>query len=615
MSKPCAVSAIVLGKKHQPACDDGIKMVNRKKLIRQLYPSYLLLVLLALVAAWWYSSQSMRQFYLAQTQQNLMIQARLLSRQLIPLIDPLIGPDIDRFCKDIATTVPFRITVIMPNGVVLGDSQVDPAGMENHGDRPEIQQAFAGRPGTALRFSGTLHQHMMYAAVPLGQGNIQGVVRVSLAATAVEKQLLSLTFRLAVGGLIIALLTSLVCLIISKRISRPIEAMRRGADRFARGDLTHRLQPPNTVELAALARAMNQMAEELERRIQAIMRQGKESETVLSSMLEGVVALDLEEHITHLNQSAAELLKSTVDTLRGRSIQEVIRLRRVQEMIHATLALGETNEDDIVFFQHQEQILNIRCTPLVGADGERSGALLVINDVTRLRRLEMIRRDFAANVSHEVKTPLTAIKGFVQTLLQGAVEDPQESRRFLRIIHKHVNRLTAIVDDLMELSRLEGDDTGSHLAMTNVPVKGILDSAAALCFPKAEEKKITIIIECAPHVTALMDIDLMEQAAVNLLDNAIKYSPQESRILICAEVQNDWVTIRFQDSGIGIGEKDLPRLFERFYRVDKARSRQMGGTGLGLAIVKHIIQAHGGSVSVKSALGSGSTFTLSLPSS
>ena len=210
--------------------------------------------------------------------------------------------------------------------------------------------------------------------------------------------------------------------------------MRIGAERFAQGDLSHRLEPPNTVELAALAKAMNQMAEELEQRIQAIVRQGKESETVLSSMLEGVVALDMDEHITHLNGSAAKLLKANAAVLRGRSIQEVIRHRQVHGMIGDTLTRGETNEKDIAFFQNQDQIFNIRCTPLVGIGGERNGALLVINDVTRLRRLELIRRDFAANVSHEIKTPLTAIKGFVQTLLQGAVEDPEEIQRFLEII-------------------------------------------------------------------------------------------------------------------------------------------------------------------------------------
>jgi two-component system phosphate regulon sensor histidine kinase PhoR len=225
----------------------------------------------------------------------------------------------------------------------------------------------------------------------------------------------------------------------------------------------------------------------------------------------------------------------------------------------------------------------------------------------------MIRRDFAANVSHEIKTPLTAIKGFVQTLLEGAVDDEAERHRFLSIIHKHVNRLTVIVDDLMKLSRLEQDQEGVHLTMFSVPVKEVLDSAVAICRTNADEKEIRFEITCDPDLTARMDVELMEQAAVNLLDNAVKYSPPGSRVSISAETVADHVAIHFQDNGIGIGEKHLPRLFERFYRVDKARSRQMGGTGLGLAIVKHIVQAHGGSVTVISTLGKGSIFTLTIP--
>ena len=414
-------------------------MVKRKKLIWQLYPSYLLLALLALGATGWYASQSMRHYYLDQTRQYLMIQARVLISWLQPLMTPPNSAEsnrieIDRFCKTTAVTVPIRITVILKNGLVLGDSEAAPASMENHSDRPEIITALAGRPGSALRFSETLNQRMMYVALPLSENDPQGVVRVSLAVTAVDKELRRLTLRLVAGALIIALITSLVCLIISKRISRPIEEMRKGADRFAGGDLYHRLEAPSTAELAGLAKAMNKMAEELENRIQAIIQQGKENETVLSSMLEGVLALDLEERITQLNGAAGKLFNVKAELLKGRSIQEVIRHRKVHEMISATLKNGKTSEKDVTLFQNHEQVLNIRCTPLLDTNGDRNGALLVINDVTRLRQLENLRRDFAANVSHEIKTPLTAIKGFVQTLLQGAVDNPEDRQRFLKII-------------------------------------------------------------------------------------------------------------------------------------------------------------------------------------
>ena len=593
-------------------------MMKRKKLIWQLYPSYLLLALLALGATGWYASQSMRHYYLDQTRQYLMIQARVLISQLQPLMTPPNSAEsnrieIDRFCKTTAVTVPIRITVILNNGLVLGDSEAAPATMENHGNRPEIKTALSGQPGSALRFSETLNQRMMYVALPLSESNPQGVVRVSLAVTAVDKELRRLTLRLVAGALIIALITSLVCLIISKRISRPIEEMRKGADRFAGGDLNHRLEAPSTAELAGLAKAMNKMAEELENRIQAIIQQGKESETVLSSMLEGVLALDLEERITQLNGAAGKLFDVKVELLKGRSIQEVIRHRKVHEMISATLKDGKTSEKDVALFQNREQVLNIRCTPMLDTNGDRNGALLVINDVTRLRQLENLRRDFAANVSHEIKTPLTAIKGFVQTLLQGAVDNQEDRQRFLKIIHKHVNRLTAIVDELMELSRLENDREGIQLTTTGVSIQNMLASAVTLCRPNADAKQIAFDVQCPADLTAQMDLPLMEQAAVNLLDNAVKYSPPESRITIIAARGEKEITIQFIDNGLGIEEKHLPRLFERFYRVDKARSRQMGGTGLGLAIVKHIVQSHGGSIEVASTLGKGSVFTIHLP--
>jgi two-component system phosphate regulon sensor histidine kinase PhoR len=250
---------------------------------------------------------------------------------------------------------------------------------------------------------------------------------------------------------------------------------------------------------------------------------------------------------------------------------------------------------------------------LLDAAGERLGALLVINDVTQLRRLESMRSDFAANVSHEIKTPLTAIQGFVETLLHGSVESAEESRRFLQIIHKHVNRLNAIIEDLMKLAHLEQDASNVRLQMTAQPIKKIIATAIQVCREKADQKNITITVVISDTLTAVMDAELMEQAAVNLLDNAIKYSAAHSSITISAEQTKQGIQIAFQDQGAGIPKKHLPRLFERFYRVDKARSRKMGGTGLGLAIVKHIVQAHGGHIRVESIQGQGSTFTIHLP--
>jgi two-component system phosphate regulon sensor histidine kinase PhoR len=389
--------------------------------------------------------------------------------------------------------------------------------------------------------------------------------------------------------------------------------MRQGADRYAQGDLSHRLNPPETLELAGLADAMNQMAHDLEERIQAVVRQRNETQAVLSSMVEGVIALDREERILHLNEAATRLFNRTAGFLRGRSIQEVIRNRDLHDLVRTTLSDGSNTEGDITLYQDGGQILNIRCTSLRDSDGVSKGALLVINDVTQLRRLENMRSEFAANVSHEIKTPLTAIQGFVETLHQGAVDDPAEVERFLGIIQKHVRRLTAIIDDLMQLSRLEQEGGSRRLAMADSPVAEVIRTAVGLCRAKADEKQIMVAVTCEEGLSAKMDAELMEQAVVNLLDNAIKYSPAGSRIEVEARRSQREIRIHVRDQGMGIPSRHLPRLFERFYRVDKARSRNMGGTGLGLAIVKHIIQAHGGQVTVQSTQQRGSRFTLHLP--
>jgi two-component system phosphate regulon sensor histidine kinase PhoR len=282
-------------------------------------------------------------------------------------------------------------------------------------------------------------------------------------------------------------------------------------------------------------------------------------------------------------------------------------------MVKMTLDNGEVSQGDIALYQAGERILDAHCNPLFDAAGERMGALLVMSDVTQLRRLETMRSDFAANVSHEIKTPLTAIQGFVETLCQEGDVDPLEVKRFLGIIDKHVKRLTAIVDDLMQLARLEQGAEQPALNLSRVPVQSMLYSARQLCHHKAEEKSMRVEITCDETLTMPTDADLMEQAIVNLLDNAIKYSPPDGRIELSAQTESNRLRIRVKDEGIGISKKHLPRLFERFYRVDKARSRRMGGTGLGLAIVKHIVQAHNGQVTVESELGKGSTFTITLP--
>ncbi|MGD9236731.1 MAG: ATP-binding protein [Desulfobacterales bacterium] len=589
-------------------------MKKRRRLLWRLFPSYLLITLISLLAASWYASEAMRRFFLDQTATDLKARAALLEKQIAGFLRPLDAKAIDSICKEAGRLSTTRITVILPDGTVIGDSRETPHLMDNHANRPEISKALGGQPGQSMRFSNTLMQRMLYVAVPIKDRQaVVAVLRTSLPATAVDAEIRSIQLKIALGGCIIALLAACISWVVSRRISKPIEQMKKSAGQFANGDLSHRLTPPQTEEMGSLADAMNQMAAQLNERIETISTQRNQLETVLTSMLEGVIAIDTEERIVSINQAAAQLFENEPHNCRGKSIQEIIRSPALQQFIRQALSSKNPSEKDITVFQNEERVIGVKGSPLLGANQHQIGTLVVFHDVTRLRRLENMRRDFVANVSHEIKTPLTAIKGFVETLQQGNVEEIHERERFLGIIQKHVDRLDAIIEDLLALSRIEQENGKKEIKFESVKIGDVFQAAIQLCRPKADEKNIRIDLDFDDETTAVLDPTLIEQAVVNLLDNAVKFSDPGSMIHIKSYRQDDQLVIRVQDHGIGIAQKHLPRLFERFYRIDKARSRDMGGTGLGLAIVKHIAQAHGGHVAVESKLGEGSRFSIHLP--
>jgi two-component system phosphate regulon sensor histidine kinase PhoR len=590
-------------------------MRKKKRLLWQLFPSYLLITIVSLSAVTWYASNSLRNFFLDQTAADLLVRAHLLEKQIIQFLGPLDANVIDALCKEIGQSSATRITVILPSGIVIGDSNEDPAIMDNHALRTEVIEAKKGNVGRSIRFSTTLQKNMMYVAIPLSDHKrIIAVIRTSLPITAIDKELKSIQSKIALGGLLIALLAAGISLYVSRRISQPIEKVKEGAEFFARGDLSHRLPETNLIEISSLADTMNKMASQLDDRIKTIINQKNELEAVLSGMIEGVIAFDMDERIISINQAAARIFESMPKDMLNRSIQEVIRNPELQQFVTQALSSTDNLEGDITLYHEDERIIYLHSTPLRDSNSDQIGVLVVMNDVTQVRRLENIRRDFAANVSHEIKTPLTAIKGFVETLRYGSVKNPEEIERFHSIIEKHVNRLTAILEDLISLSRIEQDDEKKAIKLRKNPIKNVLQTAIGNCREKADLKEITIDHVCEENISAMIDPPLLEQALVNLLDNAIKYSEAESTIHVEAKQINDEIILSVKDQGCGVGKEHLPRLFERFYRVDKARSRKLGGTGLGLAIVKHIAQAHEGRIHVESTPGKGSTFEIYLPS-
>ena len=625
----------------------------KRRLIWQLYPAFLAVTLPALVAVTWYCSSAFRSFYYEQTRSELGSLAHFAAEQVSKMLDTAQTDELDQLCKHLGgandVLMRTRVTVILPSGKVIGDSDEDPAVMKSHSDRPEIVDALEKGFGWSIRPSPSLGIKMMYVAVPVRpvRGSEQGrvsipsgkasngvskpdkpaaagkavaVVRISVAATAIDRALEDIHTKILWGGLAVAACAAVLSLAISSRISRPLVNMKQIAQRFAQGQLDLRVPIPAPSELAALANALNEMARQLHDKITTITSQRNELEAVLSSMIEGVVAVDHGGHIVSINRAAAELLSVDPVLVQGRNIEEAVRQADIHQFVRTTLESKEPTEAEVSLQIEGERFFQLHGARVPNVTGGRAqgssagaGAVIVLHDITRMRRLENVRRDFVANVSHELKTPTTSIQGFVEALLEKGVDDPEQTRRYIGIIAKHSDRLNSIIEDLLSLSRLEEDQEQRRILFENASLRPALAAAIELLGPKAEQKTITVELICADDIEARVNPALIEQAVFNLVDNAIKYSEPGDAVTVSAERTDTEIAVSVQDHGCGIDRKHLPRIFERFYVVDKGRSRKLGGTGLGLAIVKHIAQVHGGSVRVESTLGKGSTFTIHLP--
>ncbi len=589
-------------------------MKSRKKLIRQIAPLFFVLALVSLISFSVYAAILLRNFHIKQTRWDLEAISAVAGEQVGGLVAGGRDDEVDRRVKKLGERIKTRITVIMPDGTVLSDSGRDPKSMENHADRPEIVEAMKGNVGTSTRYSSTTRKEMMYVAVPVElDGRIACTLRSSLPVNSIAQTLKSLYADFFLGGLLIVLLAVLLAVYFSRKIVRPLEELKQGTERFADGDFSRRLPVPDSAEIGELAETMNRMAGELDTRIQTVVRQRNELQAVLASMVEGVMAVDPELKIIGINQACGTIIGHGAGEAEGMSLPEAVRNRELHDFVTRTLASDEACETEIVLHRDGERTLQAHGTQLRDSAGERIGALVVLHDVTSLRRLENVRREFVANVSHELKTPITSIKGFVETLIDENPEDADKRLRFLKIIRTHSERLNTLIEDLLALSRIEQNGDAEKVAFEPTPLHGIVDAAVTACRERAAEGGVTLDASCPSDLEGTVNHSLMVQALVNLIDNAIKYSDSGASVGIMAGETASELVLSVQDQGPGIENEHLPRVFERFYRVDRARSRQLGGTGLGLAIVKHIMQVHQGSVTVESEPGRGSTFTLHLP--
>ncbi|MDX9974363.1 MAG: ATP-binding protein [FCB group bacterium] len=584
------------------------------RLIWQLYPPFFFVLLVALAALTLYDAASLKSVYEHETDLHLERLARVLAFQVLPYDAATPVGRYEEIARKAGRASSYRVTILSAEGTVLGDSEVDPASMDNHHDRREIREALAGRVGHVRRFSFTTQRETAYVAVPaVRDGQTVAIVRVGVDAKAAAGAMRHVYLRLLLGTLLVALVAVGLSLLAVRRLARQIEAVKQYAEGYARDETAARLPVSDSFELAGLANALNRMGARFAARMEEILRQRNELDSVLTGMIEGVIAVDLDARVINLNDTAAKLLSTTRAEACGRTIQEVIRNTSIQRLVAKTLEGSGPVEADITLFRDGERTLKGRGTVLRDGAGRAIGGLLVLDDVTKLRRLEAARRDFVANVSHEIRTPITSIQGYVETLLEGALEDRENAERFLRIVHAQAGRLNALVNDLLTLARLEQDQSPARLAREPVRIKELIDDALRICEPLATNLNVKIDANCDPDLRASLNAALAEQALVNLLDNAIKFSEAGGGVEVSAAHENGEVVIRVRDHGCGIERQHLSRLFERFYRVDRARSRKQGGTGLGLAIVKHIAILHKGRATVESTPGEGSTFALYFP--
>lgn len=538
--------------------------------------------------------------YVALVEENLRRQALLAAR----LVEAAPGGAAGARVAALAEETGARVTLIARSGVVLADSAERPEAMENHAGRPEVARALEGGTGVAYRLSRTLGREMIYVAVPV-RGEA-AVVRLSLPLTRVRAALLHVGAVLF--GLVLAVAAGMFWLALRQTatVTRPLEAMTEAARSLAAGDLSHRVRVAGARELQVLARSINQMADALAERITEASTGRDLLDSVLTGLPSGVLVFDRGGRLMGVNPAARAYLNLAPDGEGQRHHTEVLRMSALSSAVDAALRGERATLDGLPGAGNR--VLAATAAP---GRGLGVGAVVVVHDVTEARRVEAMRRDLVANVSHELKTPVTAIRGFAETLLQGALDDPEDARRFVAIIDQEARRLEALIQDLLELARLQSDPAAVQPRAGDLAA--VARKVAERLRPRAEAAGIALQVEAPPGLPATFDARRLDQVITNLVENSLQHTPAGGRVTVTAGAAPGAVVLAVADTGTGIPPRDLPRIFERFYRVEKGRSRRTGGTGLGLAIVKHIVEAHGGRVRAESELGRGTTVTVELP--
>lgn len=578
--------------------------------------SYLILSITFVLVLWFFISSIIQNTYTDMTEDHLIENAQLVSEVIT-----LGGLDEDRKTLDEWTShfndeITLRYTIIGKDGTVIADSESDIETMDNHIDRPEIDAVLVRNQdvGTSTRLSDTKDTSMMYVAIPVkADGEIIGAVRTSITTESIDNAISAIWTTLSAILFIILLVSVISAALLSYNITKPINRVINVTKRLQNKDYSARINADYSGEIGNLNTSVNALAASLQAHVNEIEESEKQLNSILSNLVSGVVLIDDKGFVDLTNHATERFLSKHTSKITGREYSYVFGPLGIDHLIETVIEDNVKRHDEAHIYFPEERILDVHIAPYYSQGWQQRGAIIVMHDITNIRRLEKMRSEFVANVSHELKTPITSVKGFAETLLSGDVSDKETSDQFLRIIYDESERLNRLITDLLELSKIEKQ--AMPLQITDVNVNEIINNSTQTISKFARDKNITLHLpdDSAEPVHVEADKDRLGQIVLNLVANAVNYTSDNGEIFINVEEHTSKIVIWVRDTGMGIPEESLDRLFERFYRVDQARSRHSGGTGLGLAIVKHLVESHDGKIFVKSVEGVGSTFTVELP--
>jgi two-component system phosphate regulon sensor histidine kinase PhoR len=574
----------------------------------KLFLGALVLIAIAVASAELYLSAALEQQLTERIRADLLTRAALVANRVASSAGPLDDATGDRLADELGPIAGVRVTLVRPDGTVAGDSEVEldklPT-LENHGGRPEVVQALADRAGSSVRFSTTVASRMMYTAVPVvRQGSTIGTARVALPLTEVDDAIAKMQRTLGAGALLALVIAAIVSYSAAELTSRRLRAFTDAARKMAGGELATRTRAAGSDEIAAVGQALDQLADSLSRSLGDLRAERDLLTGILSSMNEGVLVVGADGRIVLTNPALRAMLLIGPDAV-GKSVLQVVRNAELDQLLERA-ARGEPSEAELDLKGIMRRRVLVRAVML---QDEPRGVLAVFVDVTELRKLEAVRRDFVANASHELRSPLTTVRAAAETL-RTVDNDTKASQRFIELIQRNAERLANLIDDLLELSRIESREL--KLDLEPLALAPVVERALSQHAHRAQLKRIALTHEDPGALAVRADRRALDHVLGNLIDNALKYCPEGAAVRVVVAAEDGSVRVSVADTGPGIPSEHLARVFERFYRVDAGRSRELGGTGLGLSIVKHLVEAMGGRVSVESRPGAGSTFSFTL---